>query len=376
MPDAWKAKYHMEKANVSYFDLFDNFTVDKLRVDGEEPMEVIRLEHSVSHALAGNALYMCSYYKELLKECLDSSNVLQFAGTLPRFLYVLLLGNPGIGKSFIQYIILVALMVNKASMPAVEASETLQTICHSLKDINVVVRQVGHSPLDVFFINEREHVVCDVVPDDAHCSHFFDVFDPKHMLYLFEPGTEEVDPPITGIHPGNFRPIGQMLWTLPPDPRRYKEFAKQVSFVQTYHMPLPTKQQILAIGQDMVQHGYIPSDLLQYYTPEGLSESYDRMPTRRFAFVQDVKARQSAEKNIARDIARFITNHERLSFLDTPEFSYNPDQQTVLFDVPLNDDGTYDFKECITHVNPEVLRKLGMMQRMRLLQWIENEWSS
>lgn len=389
--DAFVRKYGVEQAQNNDFDFFGEFSVHKVPVKGEkELMEVVRIEGDDGRRNvppADRLLYMLfSHYPDMLRACLDPSvqrnledsdgmKVMGYLGPL----YTLLLGNSGIGKSFVHFIVLCAVMANKSSkstMEALQSSETLRTVQQCLEGIDVVIRQNGANQMAIYRIGERGHYECEVPPGNL----FFDYFDANRTLYIFEPGPQ-VDPVISPILPSFGHPMCKMLCTMSPNPSRYAGFAKMLITRKVY-MPLPGKQQIVAMGQDMVQQaeGVVPTNMLPLFSEDALRASYDIEPTKRFNIVLDMSKRQDMEECITRalealSVAQALHLIRRVG--QSEESAAAGSASHVYMDVPKRGNGKYDFSKYVARTSPAALEKLNrFVDEMRAGSPCSSKWFS
>eukprot|EP01033_Poteriospumella_lacustris_P020541 gene20541-15072_t len=187
----------------NYFNIFSEVRVEKLSaaagvVENEEEMvvEAIRLPHPIPgiEGVANSIYIRPSFYPDLMEECFSGNK------------HVILLGNPGISKSFSQFVILCALLGKEEQ---IQESNTLKKIREKLQHINVVVRDVGNTRYDIFFIKERLH-----------------------------------------------------------------EFEKQKT-AKVCYMPLYNKDELIAIGLDMLRQDDFPVEMKSHFTAEEISTRYE-----------------------------------------------------------------------------------------------------
>ena len=205
--------------------------------------------------VAGDTIYERSFYPRLV-------NIICSTG--PR---VILLSNPGTGKSLFQFYLL-----TRFANPALFAGDggdaqlpTDKKKFGSAFPPKVVVREVLGGSIEVWFleqqivqkINSLKNSVADVL-----CC-----FDPTTMLYFFEPmKTTRIEP-----YANEFRGQLSTLATVPPDSSNYHQFSKVAS---TKYMPVFTELELLAIGRDMRTRPGFDSSLDMLYTDDAIRDRF------------------------------------------------------------------------------------------------------
>ena len=188
-------------------------------------------------------IYARSFYPELLKQ-------------IRKYKRVVLLSNPGTGKSMFQFYYLARLLNPTAFHDPLPPDSNDSSIFPE-----VVIRQIGTIEMQVFFLKAK---VAHVVPIVS--SGVLDCFDPETTLYFFEPGGSRVEPMWDCSRMSIFT-------TCAPDEVRYKQFFKNGG--EKLYMPLFTLSELQTIGKHMREQPDFPSELKNLYSDEGISTSYN-----------------------------------------------------------------------------------------------------
>ena len=161
---------------------------------------------------------------------------------------VVLLGNPGIGKSFFQFYYL-ARLVNPSLFGPLPPDAFGSTA-----PPRIVIRQEGTSAMMIYDLEtyEVERVTTDF-------QGLLRCFDPKTSLYLMEPGESKEEPHFVSLQIPT-------LTTCSPDIARYKEFCKNGGV--EFFLPTFELDELLSIGKFMLDHNLVPEDMVREYTPE------------------------------------------------------------------------------------------------------------
>ena len=186
-------------------------------------------------------LYCRSFYPELLK-------------TVRSCWRTVLLSNPGTGKSMFQWYYLARLLNPDAFTDALTADSEGRT-----DPPEVVIRQVGVSHMEIFFIKAR------VVHKVHIASLILDCFDPATTLYFFEPASSKEEPMWESTRMS-------ILATCSPEISRYKEFCKNGA--DKLYMPLFTEDELLTIGQHMREQPDFPVELSELYSDDAIRRSF------------------------------------------------------------------------------------------------------
>ena len=165
-----------------------------------------------------------------------------------------LIGNPGIGKSFFQYYYLARILNPSLFGP-------LPPDCYgSTTPPKIVIRQEGTKQMTIFDIANRKAERVDGCPGTL-----LDCFDPETSLYLMEPGITVAEPFIEGL-------LIPTLATVSPNPARYKEFCKNGGIAM--YMPVFTLPELLAIGKYLLENEHVPELLQPEYSSEQITKRF------------------------------------------------------------------------------------------------------
>ena len=191
---------------------------------------------------ASQFIYARRFYPELLKN-------------IRKHKRVVLLSNPGTGKSIFQFYYLAKLLNPQAFKDLLPPDST-----GSSEIPEVVIRQVGTHIMQIYFVKAKVvHLITTVSVGVLYC------FDPKTTLYFFEPGESKVEPMWAGTTMSIFSCCS-------PDEIRYKEFCKNRGL--KLYMPLFTISELQSIGKHMRAQPHFPCDLKSLYSKKGISNSY------------------------------------------------------------------------------------------------------
>ena len=192
---------------------------------------------------ASKFIYARMFYPELLKN-------------IRKHKKVVLLSNPGTGKSMFQFYYLARLLNPAAFKDPLPPDST-----GSSEIPEVVIRQVGTHIMQIYFVKAKVvHLITTVSVGVLYC------FDPKTTLYFFEPGESKVEPMWAGTTMSIFSCCS-------PDEIRYKEFCKNRGI--KLYMPLFTISELQSIGKHMRAQLDFPFDLNSLYSDEGIMKSYN-----------------------------------------------------------------------------------------------------
>ena len=145
---------------------------------------------------ASQFIYIRSFYPELLK-------------AIRKFKKVVLLSNPGTGKSMFQFYYLARLLNPTAFKDPLPPDSS-----GSSEIPEIVIRQFSTVSMEVYFVKAKvAHLVPIVNQNVLRC------FDPKTTIYFFESGSSKVEPMWESIRMPIFASCS-------PDEVRYKEFCK------------------------------------------------------------------------------------------------------------------------------------------------------
>ena len=306
-------------------------TVDNLE-SGVRAIRIGNNEKFVFDKLAGDTIYERWFYPQLVSaiRCAD--------------LRVLLLSNPGTGKSVFQYYLL-ARYLN----PSLFADAPLSGEIKFGSEVapKVIIRHVPQEGIEVWFLDKQ--VVHSI--STLHVS--FDVllcFDPATTLYFFEPGkTKNIEP-----FAGENRLSMSTLATVSPDRSRYNEFVKVAKKV---YMPVFTKEELVAIGRDMRTRPDFNSALENLYSDDeiqGRFEIFNGIIRHVLPQNQDEVRQVLQERNVA------------LEGIDAVKFLYGDIENQIIshyaavYTVFTDKNGKYDFLTFqLSPVNLEVVKILN-----------------
>jgi hypothetical protein len=214
-------------------------------------VDAIRLgKGAVSDAsvLAAGTIYTRPFYPALL-------------ASIRKQRKVVLLSNPGTGKSMFQFYYL-ARLLNPTAF-----KDPLPTDFYGSSDIpKNIIRHTPGKSLRVINLEERKaYRVFSHDPDSVLQS-----FDPLTTLYWFEPAGS------TGVGPFYEDITIPTLATVSPDRSRYHEFEKNGA--ARLYMPLFKEEELVTIGRDMLEQPDFPSDtaLRELYTEESIRSRFKR----------------------------------------------------------------------------------------------------
>lgn len=271
---------------------------------------------------------------------------------------VLLMSNPGTGKSVFQFYLL-ARYLN----PSLFIESQLTGPIKFGSDVlpKVIIRQVQGTGVEVWFL--EQHLVHFI--DTTKIATLLRCFDPAITLYFFDPAKTK------GIEPFADESGTDMstLATMSPDISRYKEYKK---IARTVYMPVFTEKELLAIGKDMrISIGF--PQVMEVLYSEGSIRSRYAMYNGIIRHVLPQDDLVVAEAKSDREFA--FENISAASFLNG-----NLERQTIssylaVYDVAV-DQGGYNFtKYHLCPVNLEVavelqkrVKKISLDDRILALQ--------
>jgi len=204
---------------------------------------VLGHEHDLED-LASNVIFVRDFYPVLF-------------GLIRKTNRAVLLGNPGVGKSYFQHYYLARLM-NPTLLGDLPPDKY-----GSCKPPKIVVRQMGTGKMTIFDIENRKAEAL-----DDSLGRVLECFDPKTSLYLMEPGMSKIEPHYEGLSL-------QTLSTVSPNISRYKEFCKNGAV--KFYMPSYTLEELLAIGNFMLDRDSSlkkDTELRNLYTPHLIKERF------------------------------------------------------------------------------------------------------
>eukprot|EP01124_Arcella_intermedia_P029574 TRINITY_DN6291_c0_g1_i1.p1 TRINITY_DN6291_c0_g1~~TRINITY_DN6291_c0_g1_i1.p1 ORF type:complete len:571 (-),score=72.83 TRINITY_DN6291_c0_g1_i1:50-1762(-) len=208
-------------------------------------LDVLRLASPVASEEEETTLkfiYIRTFYNDLLTE-------------IRKYRRTILIGNPGIGKSWFQYY-----YIARITQPELFESE-LPVDCYGLSTPpSVIIRQIADQKMLVYFVKEREvHRI-----NSTHMS-IIECFAPKSSLYLFEPGKTKIEP--------HYEELSiPTLETVSPDIIRYKEFRKRA---MKLYIPVWSLDEIKSIGQVLRDNNrFSPGLTIDYYKDDKIEDRY------------------------------------------------------------------------------------------------------
>ena len=236
---SWNVKYNAYETSI----LKGLKTAQMFTVGGEDGSLIkgFDLNLTLDSNAVTQTVYVRSFYDRLLKSMWSHRRAV-------------LIGNPGVSKSWFQWYIMY-LLVNQVRDQA------------GVKDgfnepIKAIVRQTGSDYFDIY-VPKR-----DTVFQSKYCgfslSNILRSLDPDTSLYLFEPGSSKIEPTYMGH---NIRTIA----TCSPDTVRYKEYCKNGAL--KYYMPCWTLAELKAIGNHIAE---INPSLKEFMSPQAIEEQYKR----------------------------------------------------------------------------------------------------
>lgn len=232
-------------------------------------------------SLDKRTIFVRSFYDELFKKLLGEKRSI-------------LMGNPGISKSWFQWYMMYRICNNIDIGPNYAG-------CH--KPPKVVVRQTGESLLTFYFPESEVGMFTDV-------KSILYVLDPNVTLYLYEPRDCLKEPPFAAIR----LPI---MMTCSPDERRYKEFKKHGASM--YHMPTWTLDELLLLGKYLRTHHKPEVD----FSEAAIKERYDRfggilryvLPVKTET-VKEAEQKQSSAISVTKPVNIFVP-HANIEKVDS-----------------------------------------------------------
>ena len=238
-----------------------------------------------------NTLYIRDFYDRLFS-------------MIRRQKHTILVGNPGISKSWYQWYMLYRL-VNEQSLGPNHLGNNSSP--------KVIIRQTGMEAMTFYFPQ-----ICKAYStfDVRHCVN---EFSPDKALYLFEPNTSLVEPYITaGV---------QTTITCSPDRRRYHEFFKREA--EKYYMPCWNLPELQLVGSHIAEK--CDPEMKYLFEPEKIKERFNEfggifryvLPTSKNKLLKARHAQADAVNNIksvqlflpGNDIEKTDENHGNISHM-------------------------------------------------------------
>ena len=273
-------------------------------------------------------------------------------------LRVILISNPGTGKSVFQYYLL-----TRYANPSlfkdndVPPPETIKFGPRKGGDApKVVIRHLPTDCMEVWFLEEQVvHVIEHIRMSVLKC------FDPETAVYFFEPGKT------TGIEPfGNENTLHiSTLETVSPDMSRYKEFRK---IATRAYMPVFTKDELLAMGRDMRGRPDFPKKKLdKLYTDQGINDRFDVFN----GIIRHVLPKsQNDVETSHKEREKAIQTVDAISFLYGDIEDGKVSHYLAVYEVDKKENGDYDFtSHTLKSVAPDV--KTTLEQKMKQISLVE-----
>jgi hypothetical protein len=158
----------------------------------------------------------------------------RYLETVRKHEYSIVIGNPGIGKTWFQYYYLVRILnVDKLGpLPPDSYGSTAPP--------QYVIRQVGPDQLEIYDVQAKT-VTTRLCPTISDIRKILNSFVAETTLYFFEPDFTKHEPISTNI---------PTMITVSPDIVRYKEFLKQKGAARLY-MPVWREDELFAVGKNL-----------------------------------------------------------------------------------------------------------------------------
>ena len=301
----------------------------------------------------GDTIYERQFYPRLVNVICSSSR------------RVVLLSNPGTGKSVFQFYML-ARFLN----PALFAGDggQGQTPCDEYMfgfavPPKVVVRQVLGDTTEVWFLEQQ--VVHDII--EKPIGAVLRCFDPATMVYFFEPMKVKGVEPCANDNEFNL----STLATVPPDIGCFHQFQKVANLT---YMPVFTEDELLAIGRDMRARPNVRSDLKALYKDDAIRNRFKRYNgIIRHVLPQDMDTLAGLE-----DVRQpAVNNIDALKFLNGDIVHQTISPYVAVFKV----DKSNFSKEGLAVVNDEVredivkgFQSIKVTEKMWVLQRYSGKW--
>ena len=199
--------------------------------------------------IGGDTLYERHFYPQLVSAIRGANK------------RVILLSNPGTGKSMFQYYLLARYL--NPSLFKDDAPTPSKIKFGSTEPPKVIVRQLVDNSIEIWFLEQHVvHVIC-----DGHIVKVLRCFEPTTTLYFYEPMQSKKQEPCANVH----AEMPPTLATVSPDISRYHEFEKIASKV---YMPVFTEEELVAIGRDMSRRDDFSEELRVHYSDDKIRERF------------------------------------------------------------------------------------------------------
>ena len=318
--------------------------------DASSGVRAIRLGNNATFlpgVLANDTIYERRFYPRLVNVICSSSR------------RVVLLSNPGTGKSVFQFYML-ARFLN----PALFAGDGGQgptpygarTFGFAVPP-KVVVRQVLGDTIQVWFLEQQ--VVYNI--DEKTIGAVLRCFDPATMVYFFEPMKVKGVEPFANDDEFNL----STLATVSPDISRFHEFLKVAALK---YMPLFTENELLAIGRDMRARPDFDATLKALYEDDAIRNRFKRYNgIIRHVLPQDVDTLKKLE--IVREKA--VNNVDASQVVAGDLMHQTISHYVAVFKVDESDFSTADLDVVSAKVLRDIIKRskaLALTEQIRVLQ--------
>jgi hypothetical protein len=292
----------------------------------DSKVRAIRLgnEARLSDYFAGDTIYERPFYSQLVSAIRRAHRK------------VLLISNPGTGKSAFQYYLL-ARYLNPSQYTDSELSGPVK-FGHVIPP-KVVIRHIPSGLSEVWFLEKR------VVHIIERCnSSLIRCFNETTTQYFFEPGVSKDISPLD-------EPISTLATTSPHLPR-YEEFAKRAAKL---YMPVFTKEELLAIGRDMRTRSDFDQSMSDVYSDAEIKRRFAKHNgIIRHVLPTHILAINDAAKEYEKALHKIDPSKFRYEQVESGGISH----YLAFYSIPC-DNGIWDFTTFSTSpMNPEVLTRV------------------
>jgi hypothetical protein len=299
--------------------------------------------------MAGDTIYERRFYPQLVSA---------IRGARRR---VLLLSNPGTGKSVFQFYLLARYLNPSLFMDAPMPRHLIKF--GSKAAPKVVIRHTPLEGTEVWFLEQQ---IVHLIDSLKMSQSVFDCFDPATTLYFFEPGkSKDIEPFANRI-----RFSMSTFATVSPDRGRYNEFVK---VAREIYMPVFTEEELLAIGRDMKTRPDFDSTLENLYSDDEIRGRFRTFN----GIIRHVLPQVIGElQQVHRQRTAAFDTIDVVKFLAGNIEDRSVSHFAAIYDVFVDDDGKYDFFTVqLSPVNQEVtkilkdrLKKISLDDRIFILQ--------
>jgi hypothetical protein len=306
----------------------------------------------IGNALAGDTIYERSFYPQLVSA---------IRGLDRR---VILISNPGTGKSVFQYYLLARYL--NPSLFKDEGVPPPKRVKFGPREggeaPKVVIRHMPNVGMEVWFLEQQ--VVHIVKAKNVDIS-VLNCFDPETTMYFFEPGET------TGIEPYGRVNAFSTLETVSPDLSRYKEFRK---IATRAYMPVFTKDELLAMGRDMRGRPDFPKKKLdKLYTDQGINDRFDVFN----GIIRHVLPKsQNDVETSHKEREKAIQTVDAISFLYGDIEDGKVSHYLAVYEVDKKENGDYDFtSHTLKSVAPDVkttlekkIKQISLVEKINVME--------